>query len=109
MASEGALVRYSKPFKSSGINVNFAKKINMNTFAVRTYERGVEAETLSCGTGSTAVALAMYHSGQSSSEVINIKTQGGDLIIKFKPSSLAYSNVWLCGPAAQVFEGTLQW
>tara|TARA_B110000003_G_scaffold16347_1_gene16200 strand:- start:1014 stop:1796 length:783 start_codon:yes stop_codon:yes gene_type:complete len=109
MASEGALVRYSKPFKSSGINVNFAKKINMNTFAVRTYERGVEAETLSCGTGSTAVALAMYHSGQSSSEVINIKTQGGDLIIKFKSSSLAYSNVWLCGPAAQVFEGTLQW
>lgn len=109
VALEGSLVRYSDPFKSSGINVNFVKKINMDTFAVRTYERGIEAETLSCGTGSTAVALAMFHSGQSSSEVINIKTQGGDLVIKFKASTSSYSNIWLCGPAVQIFKGTLQW
>lgn len=109
MAIEGALIRNSEPFKSRGVNVNFVKKINMDTFAVRTYERGVEAETFSCGTGSTAVALAMFHCGQSSSEVINIKTQGGDLTIKFKSSTLGYSNIWLCGPAVQVFKGTLQW
>lgn len=109
MELEGSLVRYSDTFRSSGINVNFVKKINMDTFAVRTYERGVEAETLSCGTGSTAVALAMFHSGQSSSEFINIKTQGGDLVVKFKSSNSAYSNIWLCGPALQIFKGTVQW
>jgi diaminopimelate epimerase len=109
MELEGSLVRYSDTFRSSGVNVNFVKKINMDTFAVRTYERGVEAETLSCGTGSTAVALAMFHSGQSSSEYINIKTQGGDLVVKFKSSNSAYSNIWLCGPAVQIFKGIVQW
>lgn len=113
MASEGAFVRYSEPFKSSGVNVNFAKKINMDTFAIRTYERGVEAETLSCGTGSTAVAIAMFHSGQSTSKVMNLKTQGGNLVVRFEPpsssSSSSYSNVWLCGAAVQVFKGTLEW
>ena len=114
MASEGAFVRYSEPFKSSGVNVNFAKKINMDTFAIRTYERGVEAETLSCGTGSTAVAITMFHSGQSTSKVMNLKTQGGNLVVRFEPtssssSSSSYSNVWLCGAAVQVFKGTLEW
>lgn len=109
MTSEGALVRYSEPFESSGINVNFAKKINFDTFAVRTYERGVEAETLSCGTGSTAVAIAMFHSGQLTSKVVNIKTQGGDLVVRFDPLSSSYSNVWLCGAVKQVFKGTLEW
>tara|TARA_B110000459_G_scaffold189187_2_gene223062 strand:- start:2763 stop:3542 length:780 start_codon:yes stop_codon:yes gene_type:complete len=108
MTSEGALVRNSKPFKSTGINVNFAKKINNNTFAIRTYERGVEAETLSCGTGATAVAIAMFHSGQSTSNVINLKTLGGELIIRFEAKSSSYSKVWLCGPALQVFKGTLE-
>ena len=109
MASEGAFVRYSEPFKSSGVNVNFAKKMNMDTFAIRTYERGVEAETLSCGTGSTAVAIAMFHSGQSTSKVMNLKTQGGNLVVRFEPLSSSYSNVWLCGAAVQVFKGTLEW
>jgi diaminopimelate epimerase len=109
VASEGALVRYSKAFKDSGINVNFAKKINNDTFALRTYERGVEAETLSCGTGATAVAIAMFHSGQSISKVINLKTLGGELIVRFEPQSSSYSNVWLCGPAVPVFKGTFEW
>jgi len=109
MASEGALVRYSKPFSSSGVNVNFAKKINKDTFAIRTYERGVEAETLSCGTGATAVAIAMFHSGQSISKVINLKTLGGELIVRFEPQPSSYTNVWLCGPAVPVFKGTFEW
>ena len=86
-----------------------AKKINNNTFAIRTYERGVEAETLSCGTGATAVAIAMFHSGQSTSNVMNLKTLGGELVIRFEAQSSSYSNVWLCGPALQVFKGTLEW
>lgn len=109
MAFEGALVRNSKSFKLTGINVNFAKKINNDTFAIRTYERGVEAETLSCGTGATAVAIAMFHSGQSTSNVMNLKTLGGELVIRFEAQSSSYSNVWLCGPALQVFKGTLEW
>ena len=89
--------------------MNFAKKINKDTFAIRTYERGVEAETLSCGTGATAVAIAMFHSGQSISKVINLKTLGGELIVRFEPQPSSYSNVWLCGPAVPVFKGTFEW
>lgn len=109
MASEGAAVRQSALFKARGINVNFAKKISDDTFAMRTYERGVEAETLSCGTGATAVALAMFHSSQSVSKVIKLKTLGGDLEVRFEPHSASYADIWLCGPAVQVFKAALVW
>ena len=109
MNIEGAKIRYSEPFKSNGVNVNFAEKINEDTFAIRTYERGVEAETLSCGTGATAVAIAMFHSKQTTSNAINLQTQGGVLKVRFNPLLESYSEVWLCGPAKQVFKAEIEW
>ncbi len=109
MTIEGAKIRYDAPFNLSGINVNFAEKINEDSFAIRTYERGVEAETLSCGTGATAVAIAMFHSKHTTSKTIKLHTQGGILQVRFEPLSSSYSDVWLCGPAKQVFKGDLEW
>jgi diaminopimelate epimerase len=109
MNTEGSKIRHSAPFDTSGVNVNFAEKINNDTFAVRTYERGVEGETLSCGTGATAVAIAMYHSNQTSSKSITLETQGGNLQVRFEPLASSYSDVWLCGPTKQVFKGDLEW
>tara|TARA_B110000027_G_C16049239_1_gene269160 strand:+ start:226 stop:1005 length:780 start_codon:yes stop_codon:yes gene_type:complete len=109
MNIEGAKIRYSEPFNSNGVNVNFAEKINEDTFAIRTYERGVEAETLSCGTGATAVAIAMFHSKQTTSNAINLQTQGGVLKVQFEPHHSSFTEVWLCGPAKQVFKAELEW
>lgn len=109
MNLEGSKIRHTPPFDASGINVNFAEKINENTFSIRTYERGVEGETLSCGTGATAVAIAMHHSKQTQSKSIALETQGGVLQVRFEPLSSSYSDVWLCGPTKQVFKGDLEW
>ena len=105
----GAKIRHTPPFDIEGVNVNFAEKINDDTFSIRTYERGVEGETLSCGTGATAVAIAMFHSNQTTSKSISLETQGGVLKVRFKPISSSYSDVWLCGPTKQVFKGDLEW
>ena len=99
----------SKPFSATGVNVNFAEKMDDATFSIRTYERGVEAETLSCGTGATAVAIAMFHSNQTASKSIKLETQGGVLKVRFEPHPSLYSEVWLCGPTKQVFKAELEW
>ena len=109
MNVEGSKIRNSEPFNTNGVNVNFAEKINKETFAIRTYERGVEAETLSCGTGATAVAIAMFHSKQTTSNTITLQTQGGVLQVRFEPHSSSFTEVWLCGPAKQVFKAELEW
>jgi diaminopimelate epimerase len=101
---EGAKIRYGL-YGEKGSNVNFVEKDSINTFKVRTYERGVEGETLSCGTGVTAVALAMYHSGKAKDNTITIKTKGGNLKVKFKPSEERYTDIVLSGPAIKVFKG----
>ncbi len=105
----GAAVRYSPEYDSKGgTNVNFASRIDNETLRVRTYERGVEDETLSCGTGVTAVAIAAYHSGQISSTQVQINTPGGKLSVKFEPNEQKYEDVWLIGPAKQVFKGEIE-
>jgi len=107
--ARGAKIRYGTPYNEVGSNVNFVEAISKDTFAVRTYERGVEDETLSCGTGVTAVALAMYNSGKTESNSVNLQTQGGDLKVTFNNHSNGYNNIWLIGPATQVFKGELEW
>lgn len=105
--SKGAKIRYGEPYNESGSNVNFVKKISDATFAVRTYERGVEDETLSCGTGVTAVALAMNYLGETSKNLVVLKTQGGDLKVSFNRMEDSYKDIWLIGPATFVYKGTI--
>ncbi|MFC4722156.1 diaminopimelate epimerase [Geojedonia litorea] len=107
--TQGAKIRYGQPYNSSGSNVNFVSKISNDIFSVRTYERGVEDETLSCGTGVTAVALAMNYTGETNMNKVTLKTPGGDLKVSFEKSNDGYRNIWLIGPALLVFKGTISW
>jgi len=104
---QGATLRYGSLYGKEGSNINFVSKINENTFALRTYERGVEDETLACGTGATAVAIAMHENGLTSATAININVEGGELAVSFDKKDNLYSNVFLKGPAEFVFEGTI--
>ena len=102
--SEGKKIR-TEQYGKAGANVNFVKQEGEDTFAVRTYERGVEDETLSCGTGVTAVAIAMHATGRSNKNSIQLSTMGGALEVSFEKTASAYTNVYLKGPAKQVFKG----
>ncbi len=104
--SEGKKLRYGL-YGEAGSNINFVEPVKENTFAVRTYERGVEDETLSCGTGVTAAAIAMHKSGKVSANHIFIKALGGNLEVKFKVTNTLYSEVFLIGEAKQVFKGQI--
>jgi diaminopimelate epimerase len=105
--SHGAAIRYGELYGSAGANVNFVEQINETTFSIRTYERGVEDETLSCGTGATAVAIAMNFTGKTNSNSIKINVQGGKLEVSFDKKDSHYSNVFLKGPATFVFQGKI--
>ena len=104
--NEGKKLRYSDDFKPGGTNVNFVELKNDGIF-VRTYERGVEDETLSCGTGVTASAIASVLSGHFDTNVINVRTLGGDLSVEFKINKDNVTDIWLSGPATFVFEGKI--
>ncbi|WP_407428433.1 diaminopimelate epimerase [Arcticibacter sp.] len=106
--SEGRSIRYNETYKDTGINVNFVEDMNDHYF-VRTYERGVEDETFACGTGVTAVALAMAKAkGQSGDIYTKIKVLGGNLNIRFHHDGKKFSNIFLEGPAEYVFEGDIK-
>ncbi|MCL4116220.1 UNVERIFIED_CONTAM: hypothetical protein GTU68_054107 [Idotea baltica] len=103
----GSEIRYGSPYNAAGSNVNFVSKLSDDRFTVRTYERGVEDETLSCGTGVTAVALAMHYIGETEKNHIHLETPGGNLQVSFHKKGEGYEDVWLIGPAVQVFKGTI--
>jgi diaminopimelate epimerase len=103
----GAKIRYGELYGATGSNINFVKQINANTFSLRTYERGVEDETLSCGTGATAVAIAMNATGKTNATSINLNVEGGKLEVTFDKVDNNYSNVFLKGPAEFVFKGEI--
>jgi diaminopimelate epimerase len=104
----GAAIRYGNLYGQAGSNINFVKKIDETTFSLRTYERGVEDETLACGTGATAVAIAMNATGQTNSNEINLNVEGGKLAVSFDKVNEKYTNVFLKGPAEFVFKGTIE-
>ncbi len=108
VVKRGTEIRYSEPFIKEGINVNFVEDKGDDKLFVRTYERGVEDETFSCGTGVTASALVCHHNDVGYNEV-NVETKGGNLIVKYDRSyDNKYSNIWLCGPAEKAFDGKVE-
>jgi diaminopimelate epimerase len=104
---QGKKIRYSDQFKEKGINVNFAE-IQKNGLFLRTYERGVENETLSCGTGAVAASIATHLlSSNEGQGFYNISTPGGELQVSFNYNNGVFNNIWLNGPANYVFEGNI--
>lgn len=104
---EGAKIRYSAPYKKEGVNVNFVSE-EEGHLKVRTYERGVEAETYSCGTGVTAVAIAHLFRNNTTQKEVVLHTKGGVLSIRLERTGpQEFQNIWLKGPATQVFSGEL--
>lgn len=111
MVSEGRAVRYGERFKQEGINVNLTEFNPDGTLQIRTYERGVEDETLACGTGVTAAAIAAFirQKAPLGDFEIPVHARGGDLAVRFSAQTDgSFSQIWLCGPAVRVFEGTIQ-
>lgn len=102
---KGREIRYAAPYYDTGTNVNFVEQTDKKSFKIRTYERGVEDETLSCGTGVTAVAIAMHAADITKAKAINLETLGGDLKVSFKSKRGSYTDVILEGPVKKVFSG----
>lgn len=107
VCTEGKEIRYSDAFRENGINVNFVE-FDRKKIIVRTYERGVENETLSCGTGVTASALVCAHNDYGFNH-IDVQTLGGSLAVEFdKVGEDEFKEIWLCGPATYVFKGEIE-
>ena len=105
--AEGKITRWSEDFTPGGTNVNFVEIIDKGIY-VRTFERGVEEETLSCGTGVTASAIASVLSRQIDTVPVRVKTKGGNLEVSFKVTGDIISDIWLSGPATFVYEGIVE-
>ncbi len=104
--ADGKKIRNGAPYFEAGTNVNFVQEDADDHIFVRTYERGVEDETLSCGTGVTAAALVQGLRGAKSP--VTVKTLGGDLQVKFeKTSDGGFRDIYLIGPAKRVFSGMI--
>nr|WP_314896526.1 diaminopimelate epimerase [uncultured Flavobacterium sp.] len=104
----GASIRYGELYGKQGSNINFVKQVDATTFSLRTYERGVEDETLSCGTGATAAAIAMNVLGKTEANSIDLNVEGGKLVVSFDKKDGQFTNVFLKGPAEFVFKGSIE-
>lgn len=106
--TEGKAIRMSPEFVADGINVNFVEELDSDAIYVRTYERGVENETYSCGTGVTAAALVAAHNDRGFNRV-DVETKGGHLAVEYdRVGEDQFQNIWLCGPAVLVFKGEVE-
>ncbi len=106
ITEEAHAVRYNHQFREKGINVNFVQRLSDTNLRIRTYERGVEGETLSCGTGVTAAALTGSIIFQMKSPV-SLQVEGGTLSVSFVEEKGKFTNIFLIGPAEPVFSGTI--
>lgn len=100
-------IRYNDDFKDKGINVNFVK-VDRNDIKIRTYERGVEDETLSCGTGNVAAALCVAQQKNINAGSVTLQTKGGILNVYFTQNKEQFTDIWLEGKAEKVFEGSVE-
>ena len=106
--NRGKEIRNGSPYFEKGSNVNFVEVMPDNNLRIRTYERGVENETLACGTGITAAAISAYVKNLVDKKSIEIKALGGDLSVNFEENNHKFVNVWLNGPAVKVFDGEIE-
>ncbi len=106
VVEEGKKIRYSDTYSPGGTNVNFVELRKDNAIFVRTYERGVENETLSCGTGVTACSIAASFKGYRSP--VKVATPGGHLEVSFVAGNGGFEQVFLKGPATMVFKGEVE-
>ncbi|SMO43257.1 diaminopimelate epimerase [Saccharicrinis carchari] len=108
IVNNGSKIRYSATFKPDGTNVNFVEQQSHNQIKVRTYERGVENETYSCGTGVVASAIATFVKNKQE-KFFDVDVKGGRLQVHFEGDEKSgFSNIWLIGPATLVFEGKVE-
>ncbi len=105
---EASAIRQSEPFKKEGININYVAIINEDLIEIKTYERGVENETYSCGTGAVAAAIHHILKNNKNKSTINIKTKGGELKVTLNVINKTFQNIWLSGPAQKVFETQIE-
>jgi diaminopimelate epimerase len=106
VVKEGRSVRYSETYREKGTNVNFVRQL-ANHLIVYTYERGVEDETLACGTGITAAVLSAASRSGMDEGCFTVRAKGGNLSVSFEKSGNGFRNIWLKGPAAFVFQGVV--
>ena len=104
----GRAIRRHSAFAPAGTNADFVQVVDEGRIKVRTYERGVEAETLACGTGATASAIISHACGRVRRAPVHVNMPGGELMIDFSLADGAYSDVWLIGAVTSVFNGTLR-
>ena len=96
-------------FKFEGVNVNYVTIVDNETIQIRTYERGVEDETLSCGTGAVAAALSFCILSNPNLEKVSVKTRGGDLFVDFKNEKNNFYDIYLSGKVKKVFSGEIDY
>ena len=105
---QGRAIRYNPLYKEKGVNVNFVEILSHDTIKIRTYERGVENETLSCGTGVSAAAIVSYEMKKINTTNIFIETKGGPLEVSFHKEKGVYKKIWLSGEVGFVFKGSIK-
>jgi diaminopimelate epimerase len=109
VVAEGRAIRGDRTYGEAGVNVNFVEVAGDGSLRVRTYERGVENETLACGTGATAAAIATHVARQPAVHKFDISVRGGRLSVSFADSGQgSFTDVWLKGPARRVFSGKFE-
>ncbi|MCB9034888.1 MAG: diaminopimelate epimerase [Chitinophagales bacterium] len=106
--AQAKAIRYNDTYAKEGINVNFINTNDIDNISMRTYERGVEDETLSCGTGTVAVALTVASIKAINAGSLPIQTPGGELRVYFTQNNHQFSDIWLEGPAVNVFNGKIE-
>jgi diaminopimelate epimerase len=107
-AREAPPIRHDPGFAPEGTNVNFVEVKGPQQLAVRTFEKGVEGETLACGTGALAAALVAHLAGRSIADLFTVRAHGGTLVVGFSASNGSITDVFLEGPAERVFTGILE-